>query len=295
MLAPPAISSTAISLISEAEAQFLTRLVEQRYSSEGVIVDGGAFVGASTRALAMGLGGSKFASNGNVKPIIAIDHFQVLDTYIHENLLLAGHDVRFGESFIDIFLDNVRDYLVHIEVRAGDLLRVGRIERPIEIAFIDIAKTRALNAFALSRWFRRLIPGKSHVVQQDFHSPAYPWLAVSMSVLLPYFDVVAAKIGESAVFRLRAPIPAAALRTAIATDPLSADGLSLLDRLIQAMPQDARYMLQLMKCLILHGGGRKEEALALLSNHREAHRHIAEAKWVKWVRMTEQSLAGASV
>lgn len=291
MILSPAINVSSIALISAAEAQYLTRLVEQTYTSEGVIVDGGSFVGASTRALAKGLSGSNSSRNGNAKPIIAIDHFQVQDTYIHENLLLAGHDVRFGESFIDIFLDNVRDHLPSIEVRAGDLLRVGRIDRPIEIAFIDIAKTRALNAFTLSQWFPRLIPGQSHVVHQDLHSPGYPWLAVSMSALLPYFDIVAAKINKSAVFKLRTPIPASALRAAAAMDPLSNDGLALLERLIEGIPQDARHMLQLLKCLILHGRGQKAEARALFDHQSEQNGHQGEAKWTKWARIAEQTLA----
>ena len=52
--------------------------------------------------------------------------------------------------------------------RLGNLLALDWTGGPIEILFIDLAKSWDLNRWVLTKTFPRLIPGHSVVIQQDW-------------------------------------------------------------------------------------------------------------------------------
>lgn len=268
--------------IEAAEATMLTALVRERFRGDGVIVDGGCFVGATTAALCAGLDPPR---GDAVRDVIAIDRFQALDHYLVEFFARRGDDVRYGESFLHCFLAGLAPHLARIEVRAGDLVRVGRVDRPIEIAVVDVAKSQGLNAYVLTQWFPRLLPGASTVVQQDFHAPSHAWIAAAMGELGDCFSVRIAKSGESCVFDLDRPIPPSRLQQAARLDPRSPEGLRALDAMAERLPDAARASLRIMRALALHRLGRADEARRTLDALLALSPAPPDAKWNQWLGM----------
>lgn len=269
--------------ITAAESSHFTDVVRNNFSGEGVIVDAGCFIGSSTLALCRGLPDRQLASGRPA--VVAIDRFVAADRYLVEHFAMRGFDVRFGESFLDIFLRNVAGFLPCIEVRAGELVRVGRVEQPIEILVVDIAKSVGLNAYAVTSWFNRLIPGHSHVIQQDFYAPSHLWIAITMGSLLGYFSISDAKVGESATFRLEASIPPAAIREAVRIEPASPEAMKSIETMLERIPESERLPLLIMKALISHRLGQSADARSILEDLISRSEMPSDPKWRQWLGM----------
>lgn len=267
--------------IDVSEAAYYERIARQHFQGEGCIVDAGCFIGSSTRALLRGL--DRFESEPRRPcPVIAIDRFTVSDHYIAGFFLERGIDIRFGESFLPVFLQYIGADIALVEARAGDLTQVGRIDRMIEIAVIDLAKTPMLNAYALQHWIPRMFPGHGLIVQQDFYSPTQPWIAHSMASLLDYVSLELDKVGESAVFRLERPIPPNVLADATRGWDRR-EGLRRLDRMIELLGPRASAPLRLMQALALNSLGETYQARCILENELSAAMPPADQKWEKWL------------
>lgn len=266
--------------IEDAEVLHFRTTVRDVYSGEGVIVDAGSFMGDSTCALYDGVPVSLLGSED--PSVIAIDRFVVGDRYLHEFFIQRGMDIRRGESFLPHFLRRLGHRTKHIEVRAGDVFEVGRIERPIEVLMIDLAKSSGLNAYVMGMWFPRLIAGHSIVLHQDLHSPTLPWIAVSMGYLLDYFELTVAKVGECATFRLVKAIPTEVLRTVQSLSMRDPMAIPALDRLIRAVPDDEMGPLLLHRSWLLWQRGMQREAREQLRRAIELPTPT-DRKWAKWI------------
>lgn len=275
-------------LIDGVESALYEKLVRENYQGEGVIIDAGCFLGGSTNALCRGLRAVALNPAHNRK-VIAIDRFVVDEQYLLEELSRRSIDVRLGESFLDIFLRSIRDNLDLVEVRAGELLKVGRVDSPIEVLTIDLAKSPSLNAYVLRHWFRRLIPGRSIVIHQDLHSPYFPWIASTMGFLLDYFDILVPKAEETCVFRLKSTIPEAALAKAAALNPFSNEALSNLAVLKNGLGSTNTSSLKLMEFYVLLRLGAREAAFEIVRN-LEAAEHPGDIKWEKWLAQAIQHI-----
>ena len=280
--------------ICEAEAWLFSQLAA-RWSGRGRIVDAGSFLGASTRALISGLPTSarERASGASSKPIVALDRFVVGDAYVQKALARLGQARGRGESFLDLFLDAIGADLRLVEVRAGDVTRVGRIDEPIELCVIDLAKSQALNAHLLSSWFARLVPGVSVVVQQDFFSPFHPWIAASMAPLLPCFDLAPWRIGESAVFRLARPLSSEQIAAAAQRDPADALGWEETARWSEAFGADDMKLLRLGRCVAMSAAteaGRRARAIREWEVLGSETPPAACPKWPRLMRLAGRAL-----
>lgn len=273
-------------LITNAEALLYSGLASF-YSHEGLIVDAGSFIGCSTRALCQGLNKS---NDFKFKPILAIDRFTVRSEYLRRSLLDMGVDVKRGESFIDVFLDHVREHLTWVEVRAGDVQLVGRIDRTIELCVVDISKSEEINSYIVKNWLPRMAVKKGILVQQDFFSPFHPWIALSMAPLLDCFSLLPYRIGEAAVFVCeRTPMDS---EIAAATSPCSSfsDAVARLDR-FRTLLLDVDYKYLELAAVLLQsreaspdGCFRSLEAL----KHRELTPR--DFKWARLLSLTDRQL-----
>lgn len=274
------------SFITAAE-RALYRELAGRYRGQGLIVDAGSFLGSSTCALCEGLGELPAPW---ARPVIALDRFVVNDAYITAHFLGSGRDIRMGESFLALFLENVSAHGDRLEVRCGDVMSVGRIEAPIELLALDVVKSTGINAFVLLNWFPRLLPGVSTVVQQDLHAPSHPWIAVTMGLLMDYFDIDQAQVGESASFMLMRRIPLEQLKRAAALKWRSLEGLAAVRRLRDAMPPSCGYSLRLIEAIVLKGLGRAADARGILDELLDDPAPPANEKWSQWLSMAVVSI-----
>lgn len=192
-------------LVTAGERQMIASLVATHCSGEARLIEGGSFLGAATTAILHGMGARRFA---HPRPLITIDRFVADDDYIVEALLLDGHDIRPGESFLTAFLDAIGDGAARVEVRAGDLLRVGRLSDPVDFIMIDIAKSPTLYVYLLREWLTKAIAGRTIIVHQDWWSPLMPWLMSMTAPILGRLELIVPQEGESAAFRLATPLSA---------------------------------------------------------------------------------------
>jgi hypothetical protein len=254
------------------------------FSGEGLIIDAGCFTGYSTLALCLG---ATSVSGISLQPrsIVALDRFVATDLYIVENFLEHGVDIRYGESYLQAFLDRLASYRDFLDVRAGELTLVGRITSPIEILAIDIAKSPGLNNYIMRNWYSLLRPRHSIVIHQDFYAPTQPWIAASMGMLMDYFEVSVSKAGESASFMLKRPISADAIMKAALVIPNSRSTISALDRMSDFLPEAHAHPLTLMKSLIFKRLGDSRMALDLLHSVIDVWPTPEDKKWKKWLAM----------
>jgi hypothetical protein len=213
-LAPDAkAGSYALGLLGLEERKLLYHLARDIYSGAGALVDLGAFCGASTCCLAAGL---RDNPRGVDRRVDSFDCFVASETYLVDFIRNQfGEQLALGQSFEAIYRRIVAEYADRIAVHAGDLLEQSwPVGEPIELLFVDIAKTLALSAKVLTEFFPRLVAGTSLVVHQDFYHPTAFYLPVVMDSLAEHFTIVERGRDSSVVFRLDTAIPSAKLERA---------------------------------------------------------------------------------
>jgi hypothetical protein len=213
-LAPNAAAgSYALGMLGLEERKLLYQLARHCYTGEGEVVELGAFCGASTCCLAAGLRANPRAAG---RQIHSYDSFIANEQYLVDFIRSQfGEPARMGESFAAIFRRATSEFADLIKVHEGDLLeQTWPSQQPIEILFVDVAKTLALSGKVLTEFFVHLTPGKSIVIHQDFYHPTAFYLPVVMDFLRDHFSIVETGRDWSVVFRLEEAISARKLQIA---------------------------------------------------------------------------------
>ena len=217
------VTSPVPDMLGATERKLLYWLANQHpLTDDECIVDAGAFLGGSSLCLAKGLSLS-YAARKDYR-IHAYDVFLVPNDAYVLNIIRRQP----GESYLDLYLANTRAHQPLIAIHAGDIMHLPPPDAPIAVLFVDVAKTRAVNASFTSRFFARLSPGRGIVVQQDYNDHSCPWIKATMEHLSPWLDHLTDDLG-SRLHLLREPIPADVLAEVGAGFPLAAE-LSLLRR-----------------------------------------------------------------
>jgi hypothetical protein len=160
------------------------------------IVDAGCFMGGSTVCLALG------ASERLLQPapvVHSYDLFEVDYSATTHYGALVG-DRQIGSDLRPVFESVVgEDLLPYVDVHAGDLLSERWIGQPIDVLFVDVAKTWDLNDHVMHEFFPSLVPGRSVVVQQDYVHEWLPWVHITMELLSDHFERVEVIPGSPSV------------------------------------------------------------------------------------------------
>lgn len=201
--------TNAPTMVSLAERKLLYWLAINNILTEnGCIVDAGCFLGGSTLALAAGL-------NDNESEIDKTGRIFAYDIFVASahpyTLGLAGSGKKQGDLLVDVFLNTMGELHPLVTTVCGDFHISPPPDRPIDILFIDVAKTWSLNARAVQSYFPLLQPG-SIVVQQDHNDHACPWVYLTMAYFSEFFDYIIDE-QSSRVYRLKRKIPEAMLQT----------------------------------------------------------------------------------
>ena len=152
----------------------------------GVIVDGGCYVGASTVALAEGLRHSSLPEPKRHRRIYSYDLFR--STPAMSEHYLKGSGLKPGDSFLPIFEKNVSTYAGYIDLHAGDIRQASMPAQPVAILFLDILWSWDCTNFVGRNLYPQLEPRRSLLIHQDFVYPFYPWVILSMGQLTAFFD-----------------------------------------------------------------------------------------------------------
>lgn len=235
------------SMLTILELAYLYSLGRDQYTGVGQVVDLGPYCGVGTFALASGLECNPCGKHGNI--------------FSYDIFLVEGYDWFFEQgtlpptrSVFPIYFSVLRDYLHRIVPVPGDLLKMKWTGDPIEILFIDIAKSWLLNNWVVSETFPCLVPEKSIVVQQDYVHYFEWWLQVVMEYYSDRFELLGVINGASGIFRSVAPISYEEARKDLSVLSLG-EKIDLLERAAARVPPSAAEVLKCgrAKCLIEHG------------------------------------------
>ncbi len=193
---PPGVVS-APTMLSVEERQLLYVLARD-YVRGGAIIDAGCFLGGSTRALAAGVAENRRLRRG--RPIHTYDLFAMDPSFPRDYPGLVA-DIA-GDSTRPRFEEVVGPLLRHVEVHEGDICEERWTGGAIELLFIDVCKSWAINDHVVREFFPALVPGRSVVVQQDLIHEWLPYLTITMGLFRKSFELVAIAPWCSAVYLL---------------------------------------------------------------------------------------------
>jgi tetratricopeptide (TPR) repeat protein len=156
------------SMLSSEEKQYLTWVTAEKFAGWGAVVDLGPWLGSSSAALAEGL-----KRRGASAKIHSFDLFRWEPSYM-ERVMETG--LPRGADFLPIFLQETADYAPWIDARKQDLMQYSWDGGPIEILFVDAAKSWDL-ANAIFRAFGPFLQAeRSRIILQDFRYHETHWL-----------------------------------------------------------------------------------------------------------------------
>jgi hypothetical protein len=192
------------SMISADESLYLHWLARSVYTGQGEIVDGGPLLGGSTAAMAEGL-----RLNDRVAEKTGRIHSYDLFEYSAwvKSVFRRGPEPVIGESLLPRFQANIKVWAPSVRVYPGDILHYSWSGGPIEILFIDVAKTFDIQSHLLKQFFPHLIPGVSVVVQQDYFFSSCYWIHLVMESLSKYFEPVHMTSGPTLGFAMVEAVP----------------------------------------------------------------------------------------
>lgn len=198
-------------MLLETELTLLYSLGKEYFKNQGLIIDAGCFLGGSTIAFAKGV-----QANTKIKKVKKVIYSY--DFFIVESWSIGIYfpdDTPLGMSFEAIFKKNIKAVEHLVKMNIGDIQQ-AKITQPIEILFIDVAKTIEVNDYIVTSFFPRLIPGHSLVIQQDYLFTDWNgWIHVTMEYFSEYFEILDHTDSNSVVFLYKKQIPQALLKVDI--------------------------------------------------------------------------------
>jgi hypothetical protein len=171
-------------MISEDESRFLYWLARDCYSGAGAIVDLGPLAGGSTHSLAAGLSQNPAVPSKREK----IHSYDLWRFYEGWEWIFPVLTLRQGQDLEPVFRSNLSGLLELVVSHKGDLASYAWSGDPVEILFVDAAKTSQTLVFIINYYFPWLIPGRSVLIHQDFICSECPWIHISCEVLKDYFQ-----------------------------------------------------------------------------------------------------------
>lgn len=259
------------SMICEDESLFLHWLARTQYTGAGEIIDGGPLMGGSSYALASGLEKNATVAQKRHR-IHSYDlwiYFEGFSTDLH-NSVLGETNLRVGDSLLPLFQENTKRYRDYIEPIQGDILRSKWNGRPVEILFIDCAKSWEIHNHIVQQFFGCLIPNRSVVIQQDYHHYYCYWIHLMMAFFAPYFERIKGVGGATVAFRLTSPIPKELLTRDYSRFFDHDTACHLMDLAIEATEDRMKVFVQTAKLRMLVDRQAYTEALSLAESLRAA-------------------------
>ncbi|HNQ67656.1 MAG TPA: hypothetical protein PKN32_04710 [Bacteroidales bacterium] len=172
-------------MISENERKFLFHYASKVFSGQGMIVDLGCWLGATTVSMALGLkAGGKLQKPG--KKIYVYDLFKWNHVF---NQHVVGTELENlyndGDDFIGEYENNIKQFKNIIETRR-DIISSGWHGENIEFLLIDAMKTPEVTKSILTEFYPFLMPNVSFVYHQDFDHYLTPWVHILIYLHRPY-------------------------------------------------------------------------------------------------------------
>jgi hypothetical protein len=195
---------TFLDLTSVWEQAWLARWTATERLGTGAVVELGTWIGASTVALARGL--------GEGEQLVSYDRFRFTEIGARTAGTPFADRWAEGATFRPTFDARLGRARERVLVHDGDLLEERWEGGAIELLFVDVAKTWVLWDHILEGWVSHVHVG-GVVVQQDWAHANTPWLHLWHHRWRDHFEALdPVPFSTMAAFRLVAPLPPEALR-----------------------------------------------------------------------------------
>jgi len=276
---PPTFSKRA-AMINREEAALCYQLARDHTDGSGAIVDLGCFLGETTRLFAEGLRANPRITTpitGIGKRIWAYDRF-LFEPYKGYDACVSEAEVS-TRSFFPLFSERIAEVADAVTVVPGDLLQLDWTGQPIDILFVDIAKSWRLNDRVIKLFFPALRPGRSVIVQQDYFYCNAPWTIITMELFADWFVYEGAAFGSSAIFTLRRPLPRALLEVDLDRHLSLPTKLALLDRARRRQSGCRALLISTAMVFTLILEGRLDQALAEYRHVKVAAEQSPDDGW----------------
>lgn len=229
-------------MLGDEERRCLYYLGRNLLTPNGNIIDAGAYIGSSGFCLAAGA--ARNPHRPTTRPVVhSYDYFMAFDEYVAAEITATMRPLGQEENYLDVYLFQTGMYKELVKPYAGDFLSYNWSGDPIDVCFIDVAKTQELNSHAIKQFFPSLKPGHSVVVQQDFYHCWHPYIHIGMEILGDYFDLVDGYVKwQSRVYQLREAIPGELIDRLAAWDVSLDEEVAMLDRFIAREEGDMKGM-----------------------------------------------------
>ena len=230
--AVPAAAENVRTMLSDEESRLLYWLARDYAEGAGEICDLGCFAGGSTARMAAGV-----LDAGRKTPVHAYDHFRISDAQKERFLYPAGIAPFRGDDMEDAVAELLSPWAEVVRMHKGDIRRTRWSGQPIELLFVDAAKTPQSADLIAFGFYPSLIPGRSLLIQQDYLHWRQPWVAAQMELLGACFETACWCKDGTVVFRARRPITTDDLRAAQVSELDDGELCSLLRQAIGRFPQ----------------------------------------------------------
>ena len=167
------------------ERESLYAVTRYVYSGEGDIWDIGCAAGGSSFCLAAGL-----KDNREISTKRKVKCFDLFNGY--SGKCFEGKFPN-DMSDLDIFhvqTRSVRDFVEPVTMDLITGLESYKLERPIEVAHIDAAKSLAIWKSIFKKISEAIVPGKTIWIFQDFERARLPWQVYSLAAIMEAGEIL---------------------------------------------------------------------------------------------------------
>jgi hypothetical protein len=171
-----AFADELVGMTSKTEQDYFAAYGEKTYAGKGEIVDLGCWLGSTTIPLVKGLLKNP-AFTAAPRKVYAYDLFVWFD-WMNESAAgtrLAGK-YKEGDNFVEEFKARTKEFARHIEIREGDLKKIGWTGARIEFLLVDAMKNWDLANAIVRDFYPSLVAGESIVLHQDYAHFFTPWI-----------------------------------------------------------------------------------------------------------------------
>jgi hypothetical protein len=227
--------------------------------------------------------------------IYSYDYFTALDAYGAEFISENIRPMAQGEDFLDIFEVQTAPCADAIEAVPGDFTTVDWRAGPIELLFVDIAKTPELHGHVVETFFPHLIPGQSVVIHQDYYHAWHPYIHIAMEFLDEFFELVDPLVEhQSRVWLYTRLIPHSILDRVVTFDFTPRERAILLDRCLARSSGRSRAMLEVVRVWDAYLAGDAPRVTRLVAD-LDARPNDGEGLWWRQYNEVKSSIADSGV
>lgn len=168
------------------EKKYLYWMMKELYEGLGAVLDLGPLTGGSTVCLTGGLLDNQSIPSNKKPKIESYDLFYYDATWGK----LSHRGIYKDDNFLERFRKNTDKIKDQVTTIVGDILDVKTYEKPIEILFVDLAKSEKLMCHIMKTFYPKLIVGSGVIIHQDYKFLGMPYLKIFQQVFSEYFEIL---------------------------------------------------------------------------------------------------------